>query len=36
MPIIRRAQMQQLVMAGLLVGFVVAYSTDMVLVAAGA
>jgi ZIP family zinc transporter len=36
LPIIRRAQMQQLVMSGLLLGFTVAFSTDLVLVAAGA
>lgn len=36
LPLIRRAQMQQLVMTGLVVGFVIAYSTDLVLVAAGA
>jgi len=36
MPLIRRAQMQQLVMTGLVLGFSVAFSTDLVLVAAGA
>ena len=36
LPMIRRAQMQHLVMSGLIVGFVIAYSTDLVLVAAGA
>lgn len=36
LPLIRRAQMQQLVMSGLVIGFVIAYSTDLVLVAAGA
>jgi ZIP family zinc transporter len=36
LPLIRRAQMQQLVMTGLVVGFAVAYGTDLVLVAAGA
>jgi hypothetical protein len=33
---VRRAQMQQLVMAGLVVGFTIAYGTDLVLVATGA
>lgn len=36
LPLVRRAQMQQLVMAGLVVGFTIAYGTDLVLVAAGA
>jgi len=36
LPMIRRAQMQQLVMSGLILGFTVAFSTDLVLVAAGA
>ena len=36
LPLIRRAQAQQLVMAGLIVGFTVAYGTDLVLIAAGA
>jgi len=36
LPLVRRAQMQQLVMAGLVVGFAIAYGTDLVLVAAGA
>jgi zinc transporter, ZIP family len=34
--IVKRAQAQQLVMAGLVVGFTVAYGTDLVLIAAGA
>lgn len=34
--LVRRAQAHELVMAGLVVGFVVAYGTDLVLVAAGA
>src|SRR5947209_15955030 len=29
LPLVRRAQMQQLVMSGLVVGFVIAYSTDL-------
>jgi zinc transporter, ZIP family len=36
LPLIRRVQMQQLVMTGLVIGFIVAYGTDLVLVAAGA
>ena len=36
LPLVRRAQMQQLVMMGLVIGFTVAYGTDLVLVAAGA
>jgi zinc transporter, ZIP family len=36
MPIVRRAQAQQLVMAGLLIGFTLAYGSDLVLIAAGA
>jgi ZIP family zinc transporter len=36
LPLIRRAQAQQLVMTGLVVGFAVAYGTDLVLIAAGA
>ncbi len=36
LPLIRRAQAQQLVMTGLVVGFTVAYGTDLVLIAAGA
>ena len=36
LPLIRRVPMQQLVMTGLVVGFCVAYGTDLVLVAAGA
>jgi len=36
LPLIRRAQAQQLVMAGLVVGFTVAYGTDLFLIAAGA
>lgn len=36
LPLVRRVQMQQLVMVGLLVGFTVAFGTDLVLVAAGA
>ncbi|GAC1405510.1 MAG: ZIP family metal transporter [Chloroflexota bacterium] len=36
LPLVRRAQMQQLVMSGLIVGFTVAFGTDLVLVAAGA
>ncbi|HLJ66925.1 MAG TPA: zinc permease [Chloroflexota bacterium] len=36
LPLIRRVQMQQFVMVGLLVGFTVAFGTDLVLVAAGA
>ena len=36
LPIIRRAQAQQLVMTGLVVGFTLAYGTDLVLIAAGA
>lgn len=36
LPLVRRAQAHELVMAGLIVGFVVAYGTDLVLVAAGA
>lgn len=36
LPLIRRVQAQQLVMAGLIVGFTVAYGTDLVLIAAGA
>ncbi len=35
LPLVRRAQAHELVMAGLIVGFVVAYGTDLVLVAAG-
>jgi ZIP family zinc transporter len=34
--IVKRAQAQQLVMTGLIVGFTVAYGTDLVLIAAGA
>lgn len=36
LPLIRRVQMQHLVMSGLVVGFTVAYGTDLVLIAAGA
>jgi ZIP family zinc transporter len=36
LPIVRRAQAMELAMTGLVVGFVVAYGTDLVLVAAGA
>jgi zinc transporter, ZIP family len=36
LPLIRRAQAQQLVMTGLIVGFAVAYGTDLVLIASGA
>ncbi|GAC1630485.1 MAG: ZIP family metal transporter [Chloroflexota bacterium] len=36
MPLMRRQQAQQLVMVGLVLGFTVAYGTDLVLVAAGA
>lgn len=36
LPLVRRMQMQQLVMTGLVVGFTVAFGTDLVLVAAGA
>jgi zinc transporter, ZIP family len=36
LPMVRRARMQQLVMAGLIMGFTVAYGTNLVLVAAGA
>jgi ZIP family zinc transporter len=36
LPMIRRAQMQQFVMMGMLVGFTVAFGTDLVLTAAGA
>lgn len=36
LPLVRRAQMQQLVMGGLLMGFIVAYGTDLVLTYAGA
>jgi ZIP family zinc transporter len=36
LPMIRRAQAQQLVMTGLIIGFTVAYGTDLVLIAAGA
>ncbi|MDQ2741334.1 MAG: ZIP family metal transporter [Chloroflexota bacterium] len=36
LPLLRRAQAHELVMAGLIVGFTVAYGTDLVLVAAGA
>lgn len=36
LPLVRRARMQQLVMTGLVVGFTVAYGTDLVLVATGA
>jgi ZIP family zinc transporter len=36
LPLIRRAQMQQLVMTGLVIGFTIAYGTDLVLVATGA
>lgn len=36
LPLVRRAQAQQLVMTGLVVGFTVAYGTDLVLMAAGA
>jgi ZIP family zinc transporter len=36
LPMVRRAQMQQLVMMGLLFGFTVAFGTDLVLTAAGA
>lgn len=36
LPLIRRVPAQQLTMGGLVVGFVVAYGTDLVLVAAGA
>ena len=36
LPLVRRQQAQQLVMAGLVVGFSVAYGTDLVLLAAGA
>ena len=35
-PLIRRAQAQQLVMTGLVVGFTLAYGTDLFLMAAGA
>jgi ZIP family zinc transporter len=36
LPLVRRAQAQQLAMAGLVVGFTVAYGTDLVLIAAHA
>jgi ZIP family zinc transporter len=36
LPLVRRMQMQQLVMGGLVMGFTVAFATDLVLVAAGA
>lgn len=36
LPLIRRVPAQQLVMSGLIVGFTVAYGTDLVLIAAGA
>lgn len=36
LPLIRRVQAQQLVMGGLIVGFTVAYGTNLVLIAAGA
>lgn len=36
LPLIRRVQMQQLVMTGLVIGFTIAYGTDLVLVATGA
>jgi ZIP family zinc transporter len=36
LPMVRRAQMQQVVMMGLLFGFTVAFGTDLVLTAAGA
>ena len=36
LPMVRRAKMQQVVMAGLIMGFTVAYGTNLVLVAAGA
>lgn len=36
LPMIRRVQAQQLVMTGLIIGFTVAYGTDLVLIAAGA
>jgi len=36
LPMIRRAQAQQLVITGLIIGFTVAYVTGLVLIAAGA
>jgi ZIP family zinc transporter len=36
LPLVRRMQMQQLVMSGLVMGFTAAFATDLVLVAAGA
>jgi ZIP family zinc transporter len=36
LPLIRRSQAHELVMGGLVVGFAVAYATDLVLIAAGA
>jgi ZIP family zinc transporter len=36
LPLVRRVQMQQLVMTGLVMGFTAAFATDLVLVAAGA